>query len=82
MTKLDVKAFTLGCGATFGLFMLFLGIASGFGWGNRIVEALGSVYIGFVPGLLGGIIGMLWGAVDGAIGGLIFVLIYNALVKK
>ncbi|MFC1691591.1 bacteriophage holin [Nanoarchaeota archaeon] len=77
MTKLSVKAFALACGTAFGVYMLILGIAAGFGWGAEIVALIGTVYSGFKPGLVGGIIGGIWAFIDGAIGGAIFAWLYN-----
>ncbi|MBN1502681.1 bacteriophage holin [Candidatus Woesearchaeota archaeon] len=80
--KLNIKAFALACGATFGAYMFLLGIAAGFGWGNKVVEVLASMYVGFVPGVAGGLIGGIWGFIDGAIGGAIFAWLYNLILKK
>jgi hypothetical protein len=82
MAKLNVKAFTLACGATWGIFMVVIGWGGIIGWGTSIVDLLSSLYIGLAPTFLGGIIGGLWGFLDGAIGGLVFTLLYNAMAKK
>ena len=79
--KINVKSFTLALGLSIGVYMLFLGWVSAFGWGTKIVEVISSLYIGFTPGFIGGIIGGLWGFVDGAIGGFLIAVIYNAFVK-
>ncbi len=80
--KLDVKAFTLAGGITWGLFVLFLGWAGALGWGAALADGLGTLYIGYGATFVGGIIGLVWGFVDGAIGGLIFALLHNALAKE
>lgn len=82
MEKLNVKALAVGLGASWGGCMLFIGLASIFGWGTKFVDVFSSVYIGFAPTFLGGIIGAIWGFVDGAIGGAIIALVYNAVVRK
>ena len=77
-----MKAFTLSFGISCGLYMLFIGLVSIFGWGVKFVEAVSSVYIGFTPTFLGAIIGMVWGFVDGAIGGAIIAFVYNKIAGK
>lgn len=82
MEKLNVKALAVALGASWGGGMLFLGWASIFGWGTKVVDVISSVYIGFAPTFLGGIIGAIWGFADAAIGGAIIALIYNYIVKR
>ncbi|HEU64086.1 MAG: hypothetical protein KR126chlam4_01015 [Candidatus Anoxychlamydiales bacterium] len=82
MNKLNIKAFTLTCGITWGLFMLFLAWVSSFGWGIRDVSVIAGLYLGYEPTFLGGIVGALWGFVDGAIGGFILSYFYNIFLKK
>ncbi len=82
MQKLNVKAFTLAWGISFGIYFLFIGWMASFGWGVDIVKAISTFYIGYAPTFWGGIIGGVWAFFDGAIGGAIISLIYNALAKK
>jgi len=82
MNKLNVKAFTLATGITWGIGMLFLAWVSAFGWGIRDVSVISGVYLGYAPTFIGGIIGGLWGFVDGAIGGFLISYIYNYFAKK
>lgn len=82
MEKLSVKGLAIGLGVSWGIYMLFIGWASIFGWGVRFVEVMSSIYIGFKPTFLGILIGGMWGFVDGAIGGIIIALVYNAIVRK
>jgi hypothetical protein len=79
--KLDVKAFALAWGISFGVYFALLGWISAFGWGEGLVSLLSGFYIGYAPGLVGGIIGGVWAFFDAAIGGVIFALVYNWLVK-
>jgi hypothetical protein len=81
MQKLSVKGLSIGLGVSWALCMLFLGWASMFGWGIKLVEAISSLYIGFSPSFLGAIIGAVWGFIDGAIGGAIIALVYNRLIR-
>ena len=82
MTKLNVKALALGLGISFGIYMLFLGLVSMFGWGIEIVNTLSSFYIGFEPSVLGAIIGAIWGFFDGLVGGAIIAFVYNYFEGK
>jgi len=82
MEKLNVKALAGGFGVSWAVCMLFVGWASIFGWGTRLVEVFSSLYIGFAPTFLGGLLGAIWGFIDGAIGGAIIALVYNAIPKK
>jgi len=82
MQKINIKAFTLSFGASWGIYMVILGWASYFGWGNQFVDILSSIYVGFSTGFIGGIIGGVWGFIDGAIGGFIFAFIYNLIIDN
>lgn len=82
MEKLNIKALAVGLGVTWASGMLFVGWASMFGWGTKIVEVMSSLYIGFGPSVQGGIIGAIWGFFDGAIGGAIIACVYNAVAGK
>lgn len=80
---LNVRAFALACGVTWGLGTLILGLLAFFsGYGVMAVTNLGSVYVGFAPTLAGSIIGAIWGFIDGLIGGLILAFVYNRFVCK
>lgn len=80
---LNVRAFALACGVTWGLGTLILGLLAFFsGFGVMAVTNLGSVYVGFAPTLVGSIIGAVWGFIDGLIGGLILAFIYNRVARK
>ena len=82
MEKLNTKGLAIGVGVTWGIGMLLLGWLSILGWGNDLVKAISSFYIGFAPSFLGGIIGGIWGFIDGAIGGSIIAVVYNIAIKK
>lgn len=82
MEKLSVKGLAMGLGVAWSLCLLFSGWVAVFGWTTKFVELMGSVYIGYEPGIMGGLIGAAWGFVDGAIGGLIIAVTYNAVARK
>ena len=81
--KLNVKAFAIACGLTWGLGVFFLT------WWIMLFEGstheiifLGRIYRGFNISPIGSIIGLIWALADGAIGGAIFAWLYNLITKK
>ena len=82
MAKLNVKAFGLAVGIVWGVGMFVLGIiAMAFGYGDRFVEILSSLYIGYKATFLGSIVGAVWGFIDAGIGGIIVAWLYNKFAK-
>ena len=80
--KINVKAFALACGITWGVAMLFLGIINIFcDWGSGIEEVMSTLYIGYSATVPGSIIGGIWGFIDAGIGGLLIAWLYNKLAK-
>lgn len=78
--NLSILRFSIAIGFTYGLGMLFLGLMGTYcGWGANVVEAMGTVYIGYQTTIMGSIIGGLWGLVDGFIGGALIAIMYNLL---
>ena len=82
MDRLNIRALALAGGVLWGLYMLFIGWTSMFGWGTNFVVTMSSVYIGFRPTFLGSVIGAMWGFVDGAIAGAIIAWVYNMAAKR
>lgn len=80
--KLDIKAFAVACGITWGICVFCLALLTYFGYASEFVELISSVYIGYKPGILGAVIGAFWGFVDAGIGGLVLAWIYNRIAKK
>ena len=81
--RLNIKAFALALGITWGLGCFIMGLA-----GIRheaaatLVRAVGAMYIGFAPTPLGSVIGLAWGFLDGAIAGAVFAWLYNYFLKR
>lgn len=73
--KLDVGRFALSAAILWGAGIFLLGIIGHYGWGTRVVDVLGSGYIGYSAAVIGGI----WGFFDALIGGALFACIYNWL---
>ncbi len=83
MKKLNVTAFALACGLTWGVFVFMLALLTMFwGWGGAFIDLLGSFYIGVKGTWPGAFMGFVWAFVDGFIGAMIFVLLYNFFAKK
>jgi len=83
LVKLDVKAFGLALGITWGLAMLVLGVIDIFTtWGDVWGSIMSTIYLGYTPTLVGSIIGGLWGFCDAGIGGVIIAMVYNKLATK
>ena len=82
MAKLNVKAFGLACGITWGAAMFMLGIMDMFTtWGDAWGALMSSMYIGYQPTITGSIIGGIWGFFDAGIGGLAVAWLYNKFAK-
>lgn len=82
MAKLDVKALGLALGITWGVCALLLGLSAVIcGYGVGLVRALGTLYIGYKPTVIGSFIGGIWGFVDAGIGGVLIAWIYNKFTK-
>ncbi len=82
MKGLNIKAFSLAVGITWGVSCLFMGWTAAFDWGDYFVDVMASFYLGYHPGFIGGIIGGIWGFIDGAILGAILSFLYNHFSAK
>ena len=80
--KLDALKAGLAFGIIWSASMVLIAIMVGvFNWGNKLLEVIASVYLGYGPSLLGGLIGIIWGFADGFIFGFLIVWLYNLLAK-
>ena len=82
MAKLDVKAFGMALGITWGAAMFLLGVVDifttcGDAWGL----IMSTIYIGYAPTLVGSVIGGVWGFCDAGVGGIMVAWLYNRLAK-
>jgi hypothetical protein len=80
--KLNVWGFGLALGIITAIWMFLLGLSAMWGYGVEYVRLVGTLYIGFVPTLLGSILGAIWGFIDTFIFGVIFAALYNCFVCK
>jgi hypothetical protein len=81
MNKCSPNALGIAIGVVWAAYIFFCGITAIFGWGNALVEAISSLYIGYGPTFLGSVIGAVWGFVDGYIAGVVIAWIYNRISK-
>lgn len=84
MTKCRLSPLALGLalGVLWGVSIFLMGlIASFYTYGRPFVTAVGVLYIGYEPSVLGSIIGGIIGFVDAFIGGVILAWLYNLFAK-
>jgi hypothetical protein len=77
MQSLSIKGLGLSLGLTWGVGVIFIGLAGSVGWGRPVVDLLGSFYLGFGPSIGGSLIGGVWAFIDGAVGGIVIAWLYN-----
>jgi len=77
-SRFNTCAMGFASGILWGVFLFAMGIiAAHYNWGQDLVKAFGSFYIGYDIGTNGAIIGLLWGFLCGFINGFIFAGLYN-----
>jgi hypothetical protein len=81
MNKCQPLALGVAIGVLWAIYVFFVGITAMFDWGNALVEALASLYIGYEASVIGAIIGAIWAFVDGFIAGVVIGWIYNLVAK-
>lgn len=81
MDRCQPLALGIAIGVLWAIYVFFAGIAAMFGWGNALVEALASLYIGYGASVVGAAIGALWAFVDGFIAGVVIAWVYNAVAR-
>lgn len=76
--KLNVRGFALAVGILWGVGVFLLGLMAHFGFGTKVVDVLGSAYIGYSVSFVGALIGGVWAFFDGLICAAIIAWLYNA----
>ena len=79
--RFSVLGLGLSIGCFWGLSMIVSGWAAIFGWANRFVDVMASIYIGYEPTFIGAIVGGIWGFADGFLAGIIVAFFYNLFRK-
>jgi hypothetical protein len=79
--KMSPIALGLSIGVVWGLSVFITGLtAYFFSYGKPFVLAMGTMYIGYEPSVVGSLIGGLFGLLDGLIGGVLIGLLYNCFI--
>ena len=80
------KCQPLALGTALGVVWMFcaalLAITAMFGWGDALVTAMASLYIGYSASIVGAVIGAIWAFFDGFIGGVLIAWVYNWAARK
>ncbi len=80
---LKPMAFAVSGGIIWGVAVFLMALVSGgTGYGLGFIYAIGTIYIGVQPGILGAILGLVYGFIDMFIFGFIFVTLYNIIEAK
>lgn len=83
MEKINVKAFGLALGITWGGLIFILGICNMlFFWGNLLLRLMSIVYVGYRPTVLGNIFSAIWAFIYASIFGFVLAWIYNRIVDE
>ena len=80
MTKcrLSPLAFGLSLGVVWGVSVFIMGLVAQYlSYGTEFVSAMGVVYIGYEPSIVGSVIGGLFGFIDALVGGALIAWLYN-----
>lgn len=81
MQKCQIVPLGVAIGVLWAFYVFTIGIAAMFDWGTVLVNALGSLYIGYRASVIGAVIGAAWAFIDGFIAGVIIAWVYNSLAK-
>lgn len=81
MNNCQPLALGVAIGVVWALYVFFAGIFAMFGWGNALVDTLGSFYIGYGASIIGAIIGAVWAFFDGFVAGIVIAWIYNLVAR-
>jgi hypothetical protein len=74
-------ALGVALGVLWAAYVFFAGIIAMFNWGTELVNAFGSLYIGYDASVIGAIIGAVWAFSDGFIAGIVIAWVYNKVAK-
>ncbi|STX40356.1 Uncharacterised protein [Legionella donaldsonii] len=76
--RLSPMALGLALGILWGISIFLMGIIAYYSsYGQPFVAAMGSLYVGYQPSILGSVIGGIIGFIDAFIGGVILAWLYN-----
>ncbi len=76
--SLNPQALGLAFGVLTAVWFFALGIAATFfGWGNELIDLVGTLYVGYTATVIGAVIGAVWGFVEGFVCGFLAAWLYN-----
>jgi len=76
--KLSPVGLGLAIGVLWAVYLLVMGLlGTYYAYGHPFIGAVGSLYIGYEPTVLGSFIGSAFGLVDGFVDGFILAWLYN-----
>lgn len=79
--KLHAVKLGLSLGIVWAVAMVMLSFMTmWWGWGDSVVDVMGSLYIGYSATPLGALIGLGWAFCDAFIGGFVIAWLYNKMV--
>lgn len=77
-SRINPIALGLAFGVVWGVSMLIIGLFASYSmYGKDFVVAMGTLYVGYEPSILGAFIGALIGFIDAFIGGWVIGWLYN-----
>ncbi len=83
MEKINVRAFGLALGISWGGLIFILGILNMlFFWGNLLLRLMSMVYIGYRPTVLGNIFSAIWAFIYASLFGFFLAWIYNRIIDE
>ncbi len=81
-SRINIIALTATLGIIWGCGVFVLGLmATYLNWGNSLVTAISSLYLGYNTTLIGSLIGGIWALIDGASAGAVIAFVYNYISK-
>jgi hypothetical protein len=82
MGKVNVKAFGMACGVLWGGSLLIVGLIDTVStWGDAWGKVAASIYLGYMPTVLGSIIVGICGFISAGLFGLALAWLYNKFAK-
>ncbi len=80
--RLSPLALGLSLGVIWGVSVFIMGLlAQYYSYGTGFVGAMGVIYVGYEPSIMGSLIGGLFGFIDALVGGALIAWLYNVFAK-
>jgi len=80
--RISPLAFGLSLGVVWGASVFIMGLLAHFyEYGTAFVTAVGVVYMGYEPSIMGSAIGAIFGFIDALVGGALIAWLYNCFAR-